>query len=94
MLTFWHFTQNISLYIFQFPQDWPSHIHCLAVFPRQVPIPVDWHELKNVEKSYYPSFNVYYLPLDPPEIQLSGVFTMVFVLITTHMAYTDLHRIF
>ena len=55
ILTFWHFTQNISLCTFQFPQDWPSHIHCLAVFPRQVPIPVDWLELKNLEKSYHPS---------------------------------------
>ena len=55
ILTFWHFTQNISLYIFQFPQEWPSHIHCLAVFPRQVPIPVEWLELKNVENSYHPS---------------------------------------
>ena len=55
ILTFWHFTQNISFCIFQFPQDWPSHIHCLAVFPHQVPIPVEWLELKNIENSYHPS---------------------------------------
>ena len=55
MLTFWHFTQNILLCIFQFPLNWPSHIHCLAVFPRQVPIPVEWLESKNIEFSYHPS---------------------------------------
>ena len=54
ILTFWHFTQNISFCTFQFPQDWPSHIHCLAVFPRQVPIPIDWLQIENFEHCYHP----------------------------------------
>ena len=47
--------QNISLFVyFQFSQDWPSHIFSFAVFPRQVPIPVDWLQTENIEKSYHP----------------------------------------
>ena len=48
------FLQYFTLCIFQFPQDWPSHIFSLAVFPCQVPIPMNWLELKNIENSYHP----------------------------------------
>ena len=53
-LNFWHFT----LCIFQFPQDWPSHIFALAVFPQQVPIPVEWLQAKNIEEAYHPLCHV------------------------------------
>ena len=49
------FSQNLSFCTFQFPQDWPSHIYCLAVFPRQVRIPVNWLQTENMEKAYHPN---------------------------------------
>ena len=42
---------------FQFPSGWPSHIHCLSVFPRQVPIPKEWLEEKNLDSAYHPVCN-------------------------------------
>ena len=51
-------SQNISLFIFQFPQHWPSHIFSMAIFPRQVPIPVDWLQTKDIENAYHPSCQI------------------------------------
>ena len=42
---------------FQFPHGWPSYIHCLAVFPRQIPIPINWLETKNIDSAYHPVCN-------------------------------------
>ena len=42
---------------FQFPPGWPNYIHCLAVFPRQIPIPTNWLETKNIDSSYDPLCN-------------------------------------
>ena len=46
-----------SCYTFQFPPNWPSHIYCLSVFPRQIPIPSDWLEQKHLEQAYHPVCN-------------------------------------
>ena len=42
---------------FQFPHNWPSYIHCFAVFPRQIPIPINWLETKNIDSAYHPLCN-------------------------------------
>ena len=52
---FWHFSKYLTFVYFQFPKNWPSHIFSLAVFPCQVPIPVNWLESKNIENSYHPT---------------------------------------
>ena len=47
----------MSFCTFQFPPDWPSHIHCLSVFQRKIPIPTDWLEQKNLQNAYHPICN-------------------------------------
>ena len=52
----------MSFVSFQFPQDWPSHVYSLAVFPRQVPIPSEWLETRNIENAYHPCCNISCVP--------------------------------
>ena len=47
----------MSFCTFQFPPGWPSHIYCLSVFPRKIPIPTDWLEQKNLKNAYHPVCN-------------------------------------
>ena len=47
----------MSFCTFQFPPGWPSHVYCLSVFPRKIPIPSDWLEQKNLQNAYHPVCN-------------------------------------
>ena len=51
---FWHFSQYCTFVYFQFSDNWPSHIFSFTVFHRRVPIPIDWLQTRNIEKSYHP----------------------------------------